>query len=101
MPPNSLVTVGGQAVALGRDSGGIYALSLICTHAGCDISQDGSVSPSEIDCFCHSSVFDANGAPRSGPARSPLPHFPVDVDGSGILTIHTDREVPATTRLSV
>jgi Rieske Fe-S protein len=97
---NSLRPVSGVAVAIGRDSSGIYALSLICTHAQCDISTNGSVSASAIDCFCHGSRFDGNGAVRQGPANSPLPHFRVDLDGAGILQIHTDQVVSASTRLS-
>jgi Rieske Fe-S protein len=97
---NSLRPVSGAAVAIGRDSGGIYALSLICTHQGCDISVRGSVTASEIDCFCHGSRFDGNGAVRQGPALSPLPHFRVELDAAGILQIHTDQAVPASTRLS-
>jgi Rieske Fe-S protein len=97
---SSLRPVSGVAVAIGRDSGGIYALSLICTHQGCDISANGSVTASTIDCFCHNSRFDGNGAVRQGPANSPLPHFKVELDGAGILQIHTDQVVPASTRLS-
>jgi Rieske Fe-S protein len=97
---SSLRPVGGVAVAIGRDSGGIFALSLICTHQGCDISASGSVTANAIDCFCHGSVFDGNGAVRRGPAGSPLPHFKVDLDGAGSLQIHTDQVVPASTRLS-
>src|SRR2546428_12769774 len=38
---DTLTPVSGAAVAIGRDSGGIYAMSLGCTHHGCHIPQRG------------------------------------------------------------
>ena len=101
VPQGSLRAVPGFPVAIGRDQSGIYALSLICTHAGCDMSQAGSVSPSLIDCACHGSLFDGQGNVLRGPAASPLEHFVVTADASGALTIHTDQATPASTRLTV
>ena len=92
-----LHAVSGAPVAIGRDSGGIFAMSLICTHAGC-ASDLGS---SNISCPCHGSVFDLSGRVLRGPAQSALPHLAVTVDAAGKLTIHGDQEVPASTRLAV
>ena len=99
LPEGTLRALAGLPVAIGRDSGGIYALSLICTHAGCDISQDGRVSAGSIDCFCHGSVFDGQGNVLRGPAMRPLPHFAVTADVLGALTIHTDQVASPSTRL--
>lgn len=102
----SALTVGdvkavpGSPVAIARDAQGVYAMTLICTHAGCDISQSGSVG-SIITCDCHGSRFDANGNVIIGPAQSPLQHYQVSVDGSGNLTIDGNVPVPASTRLAV
>jgi Rieske Fe-S protein len=95
----SLRAIGGQGVAIGRDALGIYALSLVCTHAGCDISVDGAVSAGGIDCFCHGSAYDGQGNPLRGPARSALTHLVVTADALGNLTIHGDEPTPASTRL--
>jgi len=95
----TLEALPGMGVAIGRDKAGIYALSLICTHQGCDMSSSGSVSAAGIDCFCHGSVFDPQGNVVQGPAGSPLPHFAVTEDAGGQLTIHTDQPVPPATRL--
>ncbi|HUJ28816.1 MAG TPA: Rieske (2Fe-2S) protein [Myxococcales bacterium] len=95
----SLRAVSGFPVAIGRDQNGVYALSLICTHEGCDMSRDGSVSASLIDCACHGSLFDGQGNVLRGPASSPLDHFVVTADVSGELTIHTDQTTPSSTRL--
>ena len=98
--PGTLRAIPGQGAAIGRDSLGIYALTLICTHAGCDMSQGGSaVSAGGISCNCHQSRFDAQGNVLRGPAGSPLSHLVVTADASGNLTIHGDETCPATTRL--
>lgn len=91
----------GDATSIGRDGEGIYAMSLICTHAGCDISQAGSVSGQGVYCSCHGSSFDAQGKVLGGPAAQPLPHFGVSVDSAGNLTVHVGQVVSATERLSV
>jgi Rieske Fe-S protein len=91
----------GDATCIGRDAGGIYAMSLLCTHTGCDISQSGSVSPRGLFCACHGSSFDPQGKVLGGPAQRPLPHFLVTADGSGNLTVHVGQVVSASERLSV
>ena len=95
----TLRAITGEGVAIGRDASGIYALSLICTHQGCDISVDGSVSTGGIDCFCHGSVFNAQGTVLRGPARTSLPHLLVTEDAAGDLTIHGDQTTDPSTRL--
>jgi cytochrome b6-f complex iron-sulfur subunit len=95
----TLRAISGMGVAIGRDAQGIYALSLICTHAGCDISVDGSVSTGSIGCACHGSVFDGQGAVVRGPASAPLAHLVVTADAQGNLTIHGDQPTAASTRL--
>jgi Rieske Fe-S protein len=99
LPQGTVRAVSGVPLAIGRDQGGVYALSLLCTHAGCDISQDGSVGAGSIECFCHGSVFSGTGEVLRGPATEPLPHFAVSEDAAGALTIHTDQPTPASTRL--
>jgi Rieske Fe-S protein len=101
---NSLQVVVGKSVAIGRDGGGIYALSLVCTHEGCDIptSAGGAVvSFQRIHCGCHGSDFNGVGNVLGGPATRPLPHLEVVADTAGALTIHGNVEVPAATRLTV
>lgn len=95
----TLRPITGQGVAIGRDTGGIYAISVICTHQGCDISVSGTVSAGGVDCACHGSVFDAQGNVLRGPAISPLPHLVVTEDATGTLTIHGDQTTSASTRI--
>jgi nitrite reductase/ring-hydroxylating ferredoxin subunit len=68
---------------LGRDSNGLYAMTITCTHQGCDVAPSGST----LECPCHGSKFDSNGAVLQGPAAAPLVHFAVAVDASGNITV--------------
>jgi len=97
----TLHVVSGAPVAVGRDQGGIYAFSLICTHQGCDISNGGVVTPSEIRCPCHGSQFDIRGNVVAAPATRPLPHLAVTADMQGNLTVHRGQVVDPATRLSI
>ena len=99
LPAGSLTPVGSEPVCIGRDAGGVYAMTLTCTHAGCDMGQTGSVSPRGLTCGCHGSEFDANGAVLRGPAQAALDHFAVTADASGNLTIHGAQVVDASQRL--
>jgi len=49
-PVGSLEPVGNLALAVGRDAKGLYAMTLTCTHAGCNMAVDGDVSASGIVC---------------------------------------------------
>ena len=99
---NTLNVVSGKHVALGRDSGGLYAMSLVCTHQGCDIATSGgSVSFTLLHCGCHGSEFNGQGRVVIGPAVVPLPHLLVTKDASNQLTIHGDTLAAETDRLPV
>lgn len=97
----SIVAIRGASACIARDAKGLYAMTLTCTHAGCDMSSRGSVSKSGIVCDCHGSEFDANGGVLAGPASDPLQHFEVSVDAQGAITVHGGRPVDAATRLAV
>ena len=97
----SLAQVGSEPVILGRDDAGLYALTNTCTHQGCDVEPVGSGTSARIQCPCHGSRFDRNGAVTHGPAASPLAHFAVDVDTSGNITIHGGKPVSASARTAV
>ena len=97
-PVGSLEPVGTLPLAVGRDAKGLYAMSLTCTHTGCNMAQDGNVSPGGVVCGCHGSRFDVNGAVTRGPAQDDLAHFAVTVDASGTITVHGDQTVGATSR---
>ena len=57
-----------------RISGKIYAVSIVCTHAGCKVVAEKT----ELVCNCHLSIFSPfDGAVQSGPARLPLTQYEV------------------------
>jgi Rieske Fe-S protein len=103
----SLEQIGSMPVCIARDANGIYAMTLTCTHVGCNIGQ-GVVALSGLQCPCHGSRFDANGTVQAGsPAQVSLQHFAVTADANGLLTIHTGTDadhaasdVSAETRLT-
>jgi Rieske Fe-S protein len=96
-----LEAVGNVAVAVGRDAGGLYAMTLTCTHAGCNMAMQGNVSASGVVCNCHGSRFNVTGAVTQGPAQDPLTHFAVTVDASGTITVHGDQTVASSVRTPV
>jgi cytochrome b6-f complex iron-sulfur subunit len=98
VPQGSLQLVSGEPVALGRDSGGLYALTTTCTHQGCEVAPSGSGVTAVLNCPCHGSQFDRNGGVLRGPASAPLVHFAVTVDDTGNITIHGATRVDASTR---
>jgi thiosulfate dehydrogenase [quinone] large subunit len=62
-------TSGEQALVIRRPDGKLYALSAVCTHAGCRLEYDRD----SLACPCHNSTFDIRtGTPERGPARRPL-----------------------------
>lgn len=106
------------AVIIGRDGGGFYARSAVCTHACCvvnlcgddacsalDPTPDpcgtvGPVSSDRVLCPCHGSIFRvSDGVALTGPATTPLPPYAVAVDGDDLL-VDTGTEVDATSRTS-
>jgi Rieske Fe-S protein len=57
-----------------RLNGKVYAVSIICTHAGCKVVAEKT----ELVCNCHLSYFSPyDGAAQSGPARLPLTRYVV------------------------
>ena len=70
------VTVSGRRLLVGRDAGGLYAFSALCTHQGCTLPVPVR---GVITCPCHRATFDANGQVTGGPARTSLAHYQVTV----------------------
>jgi cytochrome b6-f complex iron-sulfur subunit len=80
-----------------RDSKGLYAISAVCTHAGCTVNA-GAVGG--FDCPCHGSTFDENADVTGGPAQLPLPHFSLCLTSSGEVAVDPSTAVEPGTRLS-
>jgi len=83
----------GRSVAVFRDEGGIYAISMTCTHLGCIVKP----SATGFDCPCHGSRFAPDGSVLKGPAPKPLPWLSVAVAASTIV-VDEESTVPAGTK---
>lgn len=83
-------------VFLCRDSGGLYALTSVCTHQGCDVNFVSESSG--FACPCHGAQFNFDGGVTQGPAQRPLVHYAVCVDSSGDVTIDPSKTVSTSER---
>jgi cytochrome b6-f complex iron-sulfur subunit len=61
----------------------IYALSAVCTHLGCVVKFNKNTK--QIECPCHSAIFDLRGNVVGGPAPSPLTVYDVKISGDKII----------------
>lgn len=82
----------GRSVALFKDDGGVYAISLICTHLGC-IVKSGSDG---FECPCHGSRFTLDGEVTKGPAPAALPWRKVVASGGSYLVDDGETVPPGT-----
>jgi cytochrome b6-f complex iron-sulfur subunit len=101
VPVGTLRRIDGQPAVIARDAQGLYAMTVTCTHQGCDVRTSGSGDAATLACPCHGSRFDRNGSVIQGPAESPLAHFAVELDSSGNITIHGGTRVEAAVRVAV
>jgi nitrite reductase/ring-hydroxylating ferredoxin subunit len=101
VPVGYLAFVGDGSVILGRDAGGLYAMTSLCPHQSCDMHKDGGISAGSVTCACHGSVFDRNGNAVRGPARGILEHYRVDLATDGSITVQSGTVVDAATRTKV
>jgi glycine/D-amino acid oxidase-like deaminating enzyme/nitrite reductase/ring-hydroxylating ferredoxin subunit len=66
-----LLEIDGKKIAAYRDDQGqIFALSPICTHAGCIVNWNGEEK--SWDCPCHGARYDIHGKVLTGPATLSL-----------------------------
>jgi nitrite reductase/ring-hydroxylating ferredoxin subunit len=85
-------------IAVGRDAKGVYAMSAICTHQGCYVSDDTKTIAAGLYCGCHGSAFDGDGQVTHGPANRPLQHYAVSIDAAGEITVDGGQPVADSTR---
>ena len=85
---------GSAEIFVVRDANGLFAVSALCTHAGCTCEVQGS----QYYCPCHGATFAFDGSQPTSPAHSSLPHYAMCVDASGNVTVNPNSSVPSTTR---
>jgi nitrite reductase/ring-hydroxylating ferredoxin subunit len=77
--------VNGREIAIARVESAFYAFGDTCTHQGCSLA-DGALAGTTVTCPCHGSQFDVTtGEVLRGPAREPVPSYPVRVE-NGVLS---------------
>ena len=85
-------------VVVARDANGVYAMSAVCTHAGCLLDDGSQTIAAGLGCPCHGSTFDGNGEVTRGPAGTPLQHYAVTIAADGSITVDGSMPVSADTR---
>ena len=79
-----IVRLGDQAIAVFRLDGGYYAIEDVCTHDGGPVAE-GTLEGEVIECPRHGAKFNVKtGAVVAFPATSPVPTYPVRVQGDEI-----------------
>lgn len=87
VPPGGLrrVEVEGRLLLLARVENHIYATDDDCTHISGPLDQ-GDLDGCVLTCPIHLARFDVrDGRVLRGPAREPLPTYPVRIDGEQVL----------------
>ena len=82
----------GRTVSVFRDSGGVHAVSLVCTHLGCIVKPTAE----GFECPCHGSHYDKEGNVTKGPAPKPLAWIKVSASGGTLLVDEGATVAPGT-----
>jgi nitrite reductase/ring-hydroxylating ferredoxin subunit len=78
--------VSGTRIAIASVGDAFYVFGDTCTHRGCSLAE-GDLEATIVTCPCHGSQFDVTtGEVLRGPAREPVPSYPVRVE-SGVLRV--------------
>jgi Rieske Fe-S protein len=80
-----------------RDGGGLYALSAVCTHAGCTVQK----KTSNFYCPCHRATFSLTGDAVSGPVFQGLDHYSMCSLGGGMVGVDTRTRAGTSDRLNM
>lgn len=83
IPPDGALVFRQSRIAVLRAGEEIYALSLTCTHLGCTVT----VTPTQLVCPCHGSVFSRTGEALRGPATRPLARLEVRQEPDTIIVL--------------
>ncbi|MBX7102345.1 MAG: Rieske (2Fe-2S) protein [Myxococcaceae bacterium] len=82
---NTSTAVLGAAWVLKKKDGSLTALSTVCPHSGCSISQK---TKDTYGCPCHASTFSLDGTATEGPSPRPMDPLTVQVKDGRVLVKH-------------
>jgi 3-phenylpropionate/trans-cinnamate dioxygenase ferredoxin subunit len=78
------VVVDGRPIAVVHTEGQWFAVSDICSHADVSLAE-GDIDGCTLECWLHGSRFDLRtGRPSGPPATTPVPVYPVSVEGDTV-----------------
>jgi 3-phenylpropionate/trans-cinnamate dioxygenase ferredoxin subunit len=78
------VVVDGTPIAVVHTEGQWFAIKDVCSHADVALSE-GDVDGCTLECWLHGSRFDLRtGHPSGPPATTPVPVYPVSVEGDTV-----------------
>ena len=94
-PVGSVTSVPQLKAWLLRDETGLYALSAVCSHLGCTISE----TDTGFECPCHGSRFNLKGTALQGPAVKQLEYLELSLTEENLVVLDSSIKVPASQRL--
>lgn len=99
IPPDTHRRIDRRQVWIFRDSLGFFAVSAVCPHLGCVVSEDPKADG--FTCPCHGSTFDASGRVLGGPAPRGLDWLEISLAADGALMVDTAKTVNPGSRFNV
>lgn len=84
-PPGSCTFRSDIPAVIYNVAGEYNAYSLVCTHLGCTLEQDGV----NLSCPCHGSRFNRDGKVLQGPAQRALKKLRIEIQDDNTLMLFT------------
>ncbi len=82
------VVVAGKHLMIANIGGEFFAIDDACTHVGCSLGTEGSLSGSTITCGCHRGQFNVtNGKVLKAPPVKDVQTYTVKVEGDNVLVL--------------
>jgi len=72
-----------DAIVMPGPDDSFRALSLRCTHAGCNVKWNAD--DEQFHCPCHGGIFDRDGSVVAGPPRRPLERLRLEVESGRVV----------------
>jgi menaquinol-cytochrome c reductase iron-sulfur subunit len=111
--PAGMTFLDERRIFIGREPGGLYAISATCTHLGCTVKMVNLSQPKKVQlrgktvevarefhCPCHGSKYYGDGTNYAGPAPKPLTWYRLEASAEdGQLVVDLSQQVDRNFRL--